>query len=592
MADKPKRGQAGFDEFGNPEGGMFDLGGGDEARLRGERILLYVAFNPLEHRTTYGETFEWHHAQQAVRERQMDMDILEGPPSHACLIDERTLASYSQLWYVSSHCITLADHQVKLIADFVKRGNGLLLWADNDPWYADANLLARKLIGTEFSGDRYGDGIMVPGETLAPGRFIEHPLTQGINELYEGITICTVRPVSGLTILAQSHDKQYNMACYEQGNQRIVLDSGFTKLIEGRFTKTAGTARYFRNIAYWLARGAREVQYARFTPGREQLATIQPGGNSERYVYQVTQPSRLTYILHWQGTATLGLTVQDPRGHTVSDLVSSNPPIRPELPATMTGSWTCWVRGVNVPSRDFPYVLTLAVQAGAGAASKPGVAAPKQALAPASATKRLPVYLLLDTSARAGDSLPAVETAVRTLVGRLGSRRAGGAQAALCVVTAGGAGHVVAPMVEASRFSPAALTVRGGLMLGAALRELLAAVGRDRQGGDGKPLIFLVLGSAPSDDWAAQAGPLRRLAEQKQANVIAIALSGGADARMLTQLTPSAPLGLKSGGPGKVGALFEWIYQLADALLTGLERGAEGQALAIPPLPAGVQVLR
>lgn len=33
---------------------------------------------------------------------------------------------------------------------------------------------------------------------------------------------------------------------------RVVLDSGFTKLMAGKFSDTAGTPRYFRNVAYWL----------------------------------------------------------------------------------------------------------------------------------------------------------------------------------------------------------------------------------------------------------------------------------------------------------------------------------------------------
>ena len=36
-----RRAAAGFDEFGNPKGRAYDLGGGDENRIRGERILIY-----------------------------------------------------------------------------------------------------------------------------------------------------------------------------------------------------------------------------------------------------------------------------------------------------------------------------------------------------------------------------------------------------------------------------------------------------------------------------------------------------------------------------------------------------------------------
>ena len=38
----PDRPGPGYDEFGNPAGKAFDLGGLDDGRLVGERILLYV----------------------------------------------------------------------------------------------------------------------------------------------------------------------------------------------------------------------------------------------------------------------------------------------------------------------------------------------------------------------------------------------------------------------------------------------------------------------------------------------------------------------------------------------------------------------
>jgi hypothetical protein len=61
--------ELGYDEFGNPLGEGFDLGGGDEDRVRGERILFHVP-GP----NWYGH--EWHLAQQAVSKRGFSMDIL------------------------------------------------------------------------------------------------------------------------------------------------------------------------------------------------------------------------------------------------------------------------------------------------------------------------------------------------------------------------------------------------------------------------------------------------------------------------------------------------------------------------------------
>lgn len=351
--------QDGYDEFGNPLGKAYDLGGIDDDRLKGERILLYTAYVPGKIAQTLGEKFEWHYAQQAVAERNLQMDILEPQDTSRCQLDANLLKNYTQLWYVSANNVTLSQSQVDLIVDFVNKGNGLLIWADNEPFYADANLLAQRLIGTQFSGNKLADQVMSPASTLSPRHFIEHALTSGVNSLYEGITICTIAPAQHLTLLAQSHDGQMCMACYEQGDKRIVLDTGFTKLYQGAFHKTAGTARYFRNIAFWLARGSRGRNYVSFTPGRDRIATLNPGGSSERYKHTIKKPATLTYLLHWEGNATLGLVVQNPQGQTVYDNSTPKSPLRVEVPANQAGDWVCWVKAVNVPKQNFAYVLTL-----------------------------------------------------------------------------------------------------------------------------------------------------------------------------------------------------------------------------------------
>jgi hypothetical protein len=288
------------------------------------------------------------------------MDIVTAPRAGVCTLSETMLRPFTQLWFVSDREVSLTEQQIRLVTQFVDQGNGLLIWADNDPYYADANLLAKALMGTEFRGNLLGDKILTPARTLAPGKFVDHALTQGINQLYEGITISTISPTRNLTILAQSHDGQMCMACYEQGQRRIVLDTGFTKLIDGRFHRTAGTARYFRNIAFWLARGARGIEYVPFTPGRERIATIANGSRSEIYDFKLDRPASLSYLLHWEGNGTLGLTVEDPNGRVLYDGTSHKSPVRVNLAASVPGRYICWVRGVSVPGSPLPYVLTLA----------------------------------------------------------------------------------------------------------------------------------------------------------------------------------------------------------------------------------------
>ena len=344
----------GFDEHGNPASKAFDLGGVDDTRLEGERILFYIALT--------GGYFE-PHLRNAVNERHLEMDVLFRKSSQ-CEITSEMLARYTQLWYLSDSSSYLRADQVQMIEQFVDAGNGLAIWADNDPYFADANLLAERITDTHFSGDKMADRILVPGTALAPGCFIEHPLTQGMNNLYEGITICTIAPAPHVTILGQSHDGQHCIGCYETEKRRVVLDTGFTKLYGDRFERTAGTARYLRNIGFWLARSTRNINYHQLTTARTEIPTIAQGASSAWYTFHFDTPTTATFILHWEGDAKLGLQVQDPKMNSAFVAHSETAPLRAPVEITQAGDWRCRVMGVRVGDDAIPYTLTLAIERG------------------------------------------------------------------------------------------------------------------------------------------------------------------------------------------------------------------------------------
>ena len=572
---KPKEG---FDEFGNPIGKAFDLGGVDDERLRGEKILLYVGY--------VNESYEWHLAQKVVSERNMQMDIVYRGLVGNCPLDERTLSKYQQLWMVSNNTLTLSSRQVDMVCNFARSGGGLLLWADNDPYFLDANAVAGKLIKASFSGDKPGEGVMTPGEKLSPGRFIDHPLTAGVNQLHEGHTICTISAAPGLTWLAQSHDGQMCMACYENGDMRVVLDTAFTKLKPGYFHKTAGTARYFRNIAFWLSRGARNVEYKSFTPGRESLATINPGANSEKYKYSVTQLVNLTYILHWEGAATLGLTIQDPQGRMVYDSSSAKAPIRVDVTANIQGDYLCWVKGVNVPKSNFPYVLTLVLHKGAPVAAPVVV---NSAAAPA-AVKRVPIYLVMDGSSRASDYAANLDLGVRHFADRLRGRAGKGVSASLSILLADEDGQQPVPLTEIERFNLPIMVRRGKCGLGRALTKLNSSIASKPM--DGKPLVIVLLTSAPDDDWGKQADHLRDLASQGKANVFVIGVGGYQDFTVLKRLTSSMPLSLPVLTHVYTQQAFDWFYQVTDVIMVGIEGGISGQNRSVSHPPACLKTIQ
>lgn len=82
---------------------------------------------------------------------------------------------------------------------------GIYVWGDNDPYYADANALGSALIGATMSGNDTGDKVVtipslnnrssVADKTLPLGGMVkqDHHITTGIERLYEGITIATVK---------------------------------------------------------------------------------------------------------------------------------------------------------------------------------------------------------------------------------------------------------------------------------------------------------------------------------------------------------------------------------------------------------------
>ncbi len=89
-------------------------------------------------------------------------------------------------------------------------------WGDNEPYYADANAVARVLFGTTMLGNVMGDQVVGLQKAKAtPGLLPQHLLTTGLEFIYEGITIATIQP----------NETKWD---------------------------TAGTGRYVKNAAAWL----------------------------------------------------------------------------------------------------------------------------------------------------------------------------------------------------------------------------------------------------------------------------------------------------------------------------------------------------
>jgi len=144
------------------------------------------------------------------------------------------------------------------VLNYHKTGKGLFIYGDNSPYYLHANVVLNDLVGCHLTGNNYGNKTLKFGSIREKGEFDqEHLIFAGINNLYEGITICYPDKDSKLTTLAVGTDGQPCILCCEKGQSnfndggRIVVDTGFTKLYR-EFWASAGQARYVVNATVWL----------------------------------------------------------------------------------------------------------------------------------------------------------------------------------------------------------------------------------------------------------------------------------------------------------------------------------------------------
>jgi uncharacterized protein YegL len=167
--------------------------------------------------------------------------------------------------------------------------------------------------------------------------------------------------------------------------------------------------------------------------------------------------------------------------------------------------------------------------------------------------RKLPVYLLLDTSASMdGAPMTALEVGLRTLLSALRQDPLALETVYLSVITFDRQARQVVPMTEIAAFIPPVLVTGPATALGDALR--LTALRSDVEvarssatvKGDWKPMVFIMTDGSPTDDW--QAG----LAEFKKRNfgaVIACAAGRGARTDVLKQITDTVvEISPSSGG--------------------------------------------
>ena len=234
------------DRFGNVQGNQYDLA--RDGAFDGQTVAVLHLYT--------GEGFDFHLPAAALKEKGFSVYRWSNgvPP-----VDElsRGLEKASQLWVISGASPMLSAAHLDVIQKFFDRGHGVYVWGDNAPYFADANAVASRLVGATMAGDLPGAqvvGLRRPG-AATPGLLQDHLVTTGIEQIYEGITIATVTPGAHMQPLLFGSADNLVTSIYEHDGKRAIVDGGFTRLYV--HWDTAGTARYVKNAAAWLANAER-----------------------------------------------------------------------------------------------------------------------------------------------------------------------------------------------------------------------------------------------------------------------------------------------------------------------------------------------
>jgi len=227
------------DSYGNAATSNYDLA--VDGAFSGQTILVV---------DLYRQPFQ--HATEALRQKGFSVVRYQQAPSPDKLAE--LLAKSNQFWLLAScdntRYLGPAHHAV--IKTFFDAGHGVYVWGDNDPCNADADALAKTLVGARVHGDLPGDQVvgMSKGRGLA-GLVPNLLITTGLEYVYEGITVATVTPSQGMTPVVYGSAGNLVTAAYELDHKRLLVDGGYTRL--DYKWDTAGTGRYVKNAAAWLA---------------------------------------------------------------------------------------------------------------------------------------------------------------------------------------------------------------------------------------------------------------------------------------------------------------------------------------------------
>lgn len=188
--------------------------------------------------------------------------------------------------------------------------------------------------------------------------------------------------------------------------------------------------------------------------------------------------------------------------------------------------------------------------------------------------RRLPVYLLLDTSgSMTGEPIEAVKNGVQMMMHSLRQNPQAIETAYVSIITFDSSAQQVVPLTDLASFQTPDIKASGTTALGDALSLLADKVQTEinkttlEQKGDWKPMTFIMTDGVPTDDW--QQG-LNKLNAVYKGLIVGCAAGSGADDSVLKQITESV-VRLSNADAESIGKFFQWVTASISTSSTKVE---------------------
>jgi len=234
--------------------------------------------------------------------------------------------------------------------------------------------------------------------------------------------------------------------------------------------------------------------------------------------------------------------------------------------------------------------------------SKSNPEIPEMKVAVGEGMRRLPIYLLLDTSgSMAGAPIEAVRRGVELLKQEGQQDTFVKETAYVGIITFGGEAEFVTggliPFESfADGFEPASLSASGETPLGQALWLLIESLDKDVKGavkggekGDWKPLVYILTDGMPTDEWQKPRQEVLNREKKKVINVITAGCGPSLSQQNLKDIGtgPTFNMGTDDASFKK---FFQWVTQTVKAVSKSVSQpGGGDKPTTISPPPEGIQ---